>query len=229
MHLGEVRVLDAKAVHAVDHIQDAILLVALTVQRFDQFADFTDRQFHAAARLHPSHAQYAGFRTNALGDRVEYFIHGNVAAVFEQLEFAHLGALALLTEFQGVVGGVMLVFADQDFLIRTHMNATVNYCQTFGGAAGEGDLLRLGVEVTTSPDPHVVLAFLGFLQVPVHGAAGVAVDVGAVHVDRVAHRCRVRGHQEIGEMQVVRVLIEQLAQLRPFALGRRIKIVGQSR
>ncbi len=36
-----------------------------------------------------------------------------------------------------------------------------------------------------------------------------------------------RGDEEVGEVQVVRVLIEQLAQLRPFALGqRRLRIAG---
>ncbi|MCY1427642.1 hypothetical protein D9M71_434990 [compost metagenome] len=225
VHVGKGEVFDAKTVHPVDHVQDVVLLVALTVLLFDQLADFADRQFHAAARLHPGHAQYASLRADAFGNRIQHFIHGNVAAVVEQLELAHLGALALLTKFQGVVGGVMLVFADQDFLVRAHMNAAIDHRQAFGGAAGQRDLLGFGIEVASGPDPHVVLAFLGFLQVPVHGPARVAVDVGAVHVDRVAHRRGVRGDEEIGEMQVVRVLIEQLAQLRPFALGQGLRLL----
>ncbi|MNP57823.1 hypothetical protein D3C76_1526850 [compost metagenome] len=117
------------------------------------------------------------------------------------------------------------MFADQDFLVRAHMNSAVDHRQAFGGAAGERDLFGFGIEVTPGPDPHVVLALFGFLQVPIHGAARVAVDVGAVQVDRVAHWRRVRGDEEVGEMQVVRVLIEQLAQLRPFALGQGLRLL----
>ncbi|MOA61662.1 hypothetical protein D3C78_1868550 [compost metagenome] len=40
-----------------------------------------------------------------------------------------------------------------------------------------------------------------------------------MHLDGFTHRQRVRGHQEVGEVQVVRVLGEELAQLVPFVLG----------
>ncbi|MNU03598.1 hypothetical protein D3C72_2476840 [compost metagenome] len=40
-----------------------------------------------------------------------------------------------------------------------------------------------------------------------------------MHLDGFTHGKRVRGHQEVGEVQVVRVLGEKLTQLVPFVLG----------
>ncbi|MCY1240821.1 hypothetical protein D9M72_536870 [compost metagenome] len=115
----------------------------------------------------------------------------------------------------------MLVFAGEDLLARAHVDAGVDHRQAFGGAAGQGDLRRFGFQIAPGPDAHLFFAAFGFAAMPVHGQAGVAIEVGAVHLDGFTHRTRVRGHQEVGEVQVVRVLREQLAQLVPFVLGQR--------
>ena len=229
MHVRKIEVFDTETMHAVDHVKNAIFVVAVAVQLFHQLADFADGQFHAAARLHPGHAQHTGIRSNALGNRRQHFVLRNVATAFEQLELADLHPVLLLAVIQRVIGRVVLVFGGEDFLVRAHMDAAVDQRQTLGGAAGEGDLFRGGLEVTSSPRANFLFAFLGFPQVPVHGSAGVAVEVGAVPVDGFAHGPRVRRHQEVGEVQVVRILIEQLTQLRPFVLRQRRWIGGQCR
>ncbi len=61
------------------------------------------------------------------------------------LSLRTLRALALLTKFQGVVRGIVFVFADQDFLIGRHMNPAIDHRQAFSGAAGQRDLLGFGV------------------------------------------------------------------------------------
>ncbi|MNY37261.1 hypothetical protein D3C86_1718130 [compost metagenome] len=122
-----------------------------------------------------------------MGNGADHFIHRNAVAVLEQRELAHLDPILLLAVGQGIIGRVVFVFAGEDFLVGAHMDATVDQRQAFSGAAGEGDLFRCGLEITTGPDPHLVLAFFGFSQVPIHRQAGVAVEVGAVHLDRLAH------------------------------------------
>ncbi len=98
-HVREIQVLDAKAVHAIDHVQDAVLVVTVAVVFFDQITDSANRQFHTAAGLHPGHAQHAGLRLNAAGDGTNDFVCRNSGRVFEQANLAHLRAFALLTEF----------------------------------------------------------------------------------------------------------------------------------
>lgn len=48
-------------------------------------------------------------------------------------------------------------------------------------------------------------------------------------LDGLAHGPWVRSHQEVGEVQVVGVLVEQLAQLRPFVFRQRRRISRQGR
>lgn len=57
MHVGEVEVFHAETVHTVDHVEDAILVVTVAVVFIHQFADLANRQFDAAAGLHPRHAK----------------------------------------------------------------------------------------------------------------------------------------------------------------------------
>ena len=105
----------------------------------------------------------------------------------------------------------MLVDGGEDLLVRAYLDSAIDHRQAFGRAAGQGDLARFGVQVAAGPFAHLAFTFPGLLQIPIHGQAGVAVDLRAVAVNRIAHRFGVRGHQEIGKMQVVRVLGEQLA------------------
>ena len=107
------------------------------------------------------------------------------------------------------------MLSGQNFLIRAYVQPAINDRQPFGGAAGQGDLAGSGVQVLARPDTHFVLTQLGFLQIPVHCQPGVAVDVSAVLLDGIPHRLWVRSHQEVGEVDVVRVLVEQLFQTDP--------------
>ncbi|MNF84371.1 hypothetical protein D3C84_667290 [compost metagenome] len=221
VHVREVDVLHAEAVYAIDHVEDAVLVGAATVFLLHQFADLADGQLHAAAGMHPGHAQYTGFGANVAFNRGQHFGGRDLVRVFEQFDLANLGAVLLGAVFEHAVGGVVLVFAGENFLIRAHVDARVNHRQAFGGAAGQGDLRRLGLQVATGPHAHLFFAAFGFAAMPVHGQARVAIEIGAMHLDGFTHGQRVRGHQEVGEVQVVRVLREQLAQLVPFVLGQR--------
>ncbi len=111
------------------------------------------------------------------------------------------------------------MFGGEDFLVRAHMQAAVDHRQSFCGAAGQGDLAGLGIQVLACPDANVMFAAFGFLQVPVHRQARIAVDVRTMLLDGVAHRFGVRSDQEVGKVNVVRVLIEQLFKARPFVCG----------
>ncbi|MNS39321.1 hypothetical protein D3C72_715990 [compost metagenome] len=219
VHLRETQVVDTETVHAVDHVNQPILVVALTVVFIDQPRDSADRQFHTAARMHPGHAEYAGLRANVAVDGVEHLIQGNALRVVEQPEFAHPGAIAAAAEIENVAGGIVLVLGGEDFLIRAHLHAAINHRQTFGGATGEGDLAGLGLQVLAGPDPHVVLQLFVAALIPIHRQSRIAVERGAMAFDGFAHGFGVRGDQEVSEVNRLRVLIEQLAQLRPFVHG----------
>jgi len=123
----------------------------------------------------------------------------------------------------------MLVNRSEDFLIGAHLHAAINHRQAFGGAAGEGDLCRFGLQIPTGPKPYVFFALVGHAQVPVHGQPGIQVQRGAVTGDGLAHGFGVGGHQKVGEVDVVRVLVEQLTQLRPLVPGQRLRLRGGDR
>jgi hypothetical protein len=70
-------------------------------------------------------------------------------------------------EVEGVLGRVMFVFADQDFLVRAYMNAAIDHRgEAFGGAAGQGDLFRLGVADNDRPKPARCARVSRFLADP---------------------------------------------------------------
>ncbi len=221
VHVREVEVVDAEAVDPVDHIEDAVLVVAIAVLLFHQLADLANRQLDPAARLYPGHAQDPGLRLDGAGDIAEHFIGRDLVGVLEQADLAHAGAFAFGAQPQGVAGRVMLVLGGENFLVGAHMDAAVDHRQAFGGAAGQGDLARLGLQVASSGLAHLVFALPGFGQVPVHCQARVAIDGRAMALDGVAYGLGVAGDQEVGEVQVVRILVEQLAQSRPFVAALR--------
>ncbi|MNO66997.1 hypothetical protein D3C76_577980 [compost metagenome] len=49
LQVGEAHVFDAEAVHAIDHVEDAVVFVTVAVGLVDQGADLPDGQFHATA------------------------------------------------------------------------------------------------------------------------------------------------------------------------------------
>jgi hypothetical protein len=87
----------------------------------------------------------------------------------------------------------VLVFGGEDFLIGAHVHAAVDHRQTFGGAAGQGDLAGVGLQIATGPDPHFVFALFDHAEVPIHGQAGVVVEGGAVRsiASRTGFGCEV--------------------------------------
>lgn len=219
VEVGEADVFHAETMHAVDHVDDPVLFVALLVEFAHQLADLADRQLHAAARLHPGHAQHPGLRADLSGDAGQDLVGGNPVRVLEQRELADLGTHALVPVFQGGVGGVVLVGGGQDLLARLHQQAAVDRRQAVGGAAGERHLARLHGEVATCPGASLVLVFPDFLAMPVHRFARVAVEADPQALDGLPHRPRVGGEEEVGEVQILRVEIELLAQRFPLIAG----------
>ena len=114
----------------------------------------------------------------------------------------------------------MLVNRGENFLIRAHLHAAVDHRQAFGGAAGQGDLRRFGLQILAGPVAHVFFALLGDAQIPIHRQTRIQIQRRAMALDRFAHRFRMRGDEEIGEVNRLRILIEHLTQLRPFVSRR---------
>ncbi|MNJ70642.1 hypothetical protein D3C77_671170 [compost metagenome] len=104
MHVGKVEVFHAKPMHAVYHVENALLVVAVAVVFGDKLADFADGQFDAAARMHPGHAQYPRIGADVGRNAAQHFVTGNTVRGLEQIDAPDLGAFSLGTKVQHMVG-----------------------------------------------------------------------------------------------------------------------------
>ncbi|MCY1424027.1 hypothetical protein D9M71_397580 [compost metagenome] len=154
VEVGKAHVFDAKAMHTVDHVDDLVLLVTLAIDLAHQRADLAHWQFHAAAGVHPGHAQHPGFRPDGGSDGGQYLVGADLGRVFEQAQAAHRGAIAHGAKTHGMAGGRMLVHGGENFLPWRNFQAAIDQPQAFGGAAGQGDLPGRDFKVARGPFAH---------------------------------------------------------------------------
>src|SRR4029077_2343290 len=196
----------AKTVHTVNDQQHTILFVAAAVYFRQRLSDPGDGEPHAAAGVHPGHADRSGLWSYRFANALGYFIRRNRIVRIEERNFSPGCPAPACGEPDRFVMHIVIVGSGQDLVAFAQRQPMIKKSQARRRVLRQRDVLPVAADVIGEGAANLQRDVLISLREDrvLNGKQRICVYLGPVLLYRLTHRPWVGGQEKQCEMNVIR-------------------------